>query len=203
MTSQSKHAHTNFFVHLSLLLEGTSISGKDVEWSLISTGFPACQSIDITKYSAFRNLNSLFVVIYFNKLNNLGVSLTIEDREKSLKKRSLRSQTQEYDGSRIDIDDLSSGLYKRLFLKLEQNIHMESDLGINCKNYPTNDYTSFGACDESYVYNTMRNKHKVMPFWAAKNIEEVSNNRYVIILRLTYDLKKNVCKIKTSKWKRT
>ena len=132
----------------------------------------------MTKYSVFKNLDFLFVVIYFNKLHNLGVSLTIEDKEKSLKKRSLRSQTQEYDGSRIDIDDLASGMYKRFFLKLDQKKDMESDLGINCKNYPNDDFSSFGACDESYVYNTMRNKHKVMPFWAAKNLTEVSNNRY-------------------------
>ena len=103
--------------------------------------------------------------------------MAIEDKEKSLQKRSLRSQTLEYDGSRIEIDDLSSGMYKRLFLKLELTLNLDSDSGINCKNYPYDNFLSFRECDENYVYKKVLKNYKIMPFWAAKTLSDVSNNR--------------------------
>ena len=160
-----------------IVLDAVKLSGDDIRWSLVPSGFPSCQSIDITKYSTFRNFDIVSARIIFKKQQNYGVYMAIEDKEKSLQKRSLRSQTLEYDGSRIEIDDLSSGMYKRLFLKLELTLNLDSDSGINCKNYPYDNFLSFRECDENYVYKKVKNNYKIMPFWAAKTLSEVSNNR--------------------------
>ena len=159
-----------------MVLDHRILSGEDISWSLVPSGFPSCQSVDLTNYSTFRNFDFASVRFSFNKQENYGVSMAIEDREKSLQKRSLRSQTQEYDGTRIDIDDLSSGIYKRFFIKIELKLNLDSDSGINCKNYPNAKYLSYRMCDEIYVYNKIKHM-KVMPFWAAKTLAEVSNNR--------------------------
>ena len=57
---------------------------------------------------------------------------------------------------------------------MKQNIHLEMESGINCKNYPSGDFSSYRDCDEDFVYNEMKIKHNLMPFWAAKNLDEVT-----------------------------
>ena len=46
--------------------------------------------------------------------------------------------------------------------------------------YPTKEFKSFHDCDEHYVYQEMKQKYNLMPFWAAKNIDEITNKTYKI-----------------------
>ena len=47
----------------------------------------------------------------------------------------------------------------------------------NCENYPYNNFSSYKACDEDFVYQQYLNKYKIMPFWVTNNTDEVTSLR--------------------------
>ena len=139
------------------------------------SGFPTCQEVDLTNVFDLSTVTPLFVTIDLNPVKNFGMSLQIVDRKKSLAKRSLRSQRQDYDGSPVEIEDLHSKVFKRYYFKIAQTIHLEMETGIKCRNYPNQDFASYKECDESFVYNEMKDTYNLMPFWAATKDKEVTN----------------------------
>lgn len=151
-----------------------AVSGRDIKWSLLPSGYPTCQSIDLTESFDLKMKTPLLIAFRFFPSENLGVSLQIEDRRMSLLKRRLRSQRHDYVGSAIEIESLSSGLYKRFHLRITQTINLEIDSGIKCRNYPNKEFLSYRECDENFVYKKMK-AYKALPFWAAKTFEEVTN----------------------------
>ena len=41
--------------------------------------------------------------------------------------------------------------------------------------YPNEQFSSYRECDENYVYNKVVKNYNMMPFWAAKNIDEITH----------------------------
>ena len=150
------------------------MTGKDIKWSLIPSGYPTCQAVNLAKIFDLKMLTPMSFVFKFFRSKNLGISIIIGDRKRLLFKRTLRSQRHDYDGQPLKIDGLSEGKYKRFHLKISQTIDLEMDSGINCINYPNDKFQSYRNCDESFVYEKMKT-FKAMPFWAAKTLEDVTN----------------------------
>ena len=144
---------------------------ENVNWSIIAQ-FPGCQVFDLIKYL---NVSPRYVRFFFNKIEGIFVSIHVEDRYMTLAKRSLKSQTIDYEGAQMHIENLSLPKYKRFYLSLSQTTNLEMDSGVNCKNYPTKEFSSYQECDESFVYNEMRKVNKIMPFWAARTLNEVTS----------------------------
>ena len=153
-----------------------TVTGTDIKWSLLPS-YPTCQAVDLTQYFDLKKVTPKVFVFNFFPRENLELSLQIEDRGTSLLKRSLRSQRHDYlgFGSPVEIDNLSSGVFKRFHLKISQTINLEIDSGIKCRKYPNEEFQSYRSCDEDFVYKKMKNTFKAMPFWAAKTLEEVTN----------------------------
>ena len=99
----------------------------------------------------------------------------IEDRLKMLSRRTLKSNTIDFEGPIIEINDLMSPQLFDFYLTVSQTISLEMDEGIDCKNYPLKDFESFRDCDEKFVYNEMKRRYNVMPFWAANTLDEITN----------------------------
>ena len=150
------------------------VFGKNIDWSLIPTGYPACQLFDLAKYIDLKKYTPQTVVFILRKIENLGFSLKIEDNMKNLKKRSLRSQSQDYEGPIIDLENLNDTGDFRYFLGISQTKNLETYSEIECKNYPNKNFLSYQACDESFVYNKMKDSN-IMPFWAAQELYEITN----------------------------
>ena len=110
-----------------------------------------------------------------NKIPNLSFQVKIEDKRKSLNQRTLQSQNFDYDGIPLIIENLTYSMYHEFTLSLFETIHLEIDSGQNCKNYPSDNFSNYRECDMDFVYNEMKNKYKIMPFWAAKTLDEVTN----------------------------
>ena len=110
-----------------------------------------------------------------NKIPNLSFQVKIEDERKSLSRRTLESQNFDYDGIPLDIENLTSSMFFGFSLALFETINLESDSGQNCINYPTEKFPNYRECDMDFVYKEMKNNYKVMPFWAAKTLDEVTN----------------------------
>ena len=149
--------------------------GTNITWSL-HPQYPACQVVNLNDYIDFSKIVPSYVEFYFNNIPNLAVSIKIEDIRKSLPKRPLISNSNDYDGVPLHIENLTSGQFYDFSLTLSETISLEEDSGKNCKKYPTEKFASYKECDMEYVYNEMKNKYRIMPFWAAKNLEEVTNH---------------------------
>ena len=135
--------------------------------------FPECQLIDLASLFDLKLHTPLYIWVQFHKLNGT-VSVYILDKNKALRKRYMRSEIMDYDGSALQVDDLMSPVYEKTFLDFSQTISLEGDSGINCVNYPKFSFLNFTECDEDFVYRKMKNTFNLMPFWAAKSFEEVT-----------------------------
>ena len=82
-----------------------------------------------------------------------------------------------YKGSSIEINELTIPKDVLFLITISQTIHLESESGLKCKNYPSDLFKSYQECDEAFVYNEMKNRYKIMPFWAAQSLDEVTNIR--------------------------
>ena len=132
------------------------LNGTDIEWSIIPSGYPSCQLLDLNKIIEKERLTPNFILIFFKKVKNVGISIKIVDRNRALRKRGLRStQAKNYEGDNVNVDDLLEPTYKSFFLTLSQIIYLEKESGINCRNYPNVEFNSY----QEYVMNascTMR-----------------------------------------------
>ena len=146
------------------------INGSDILWSKTPL-FPSCQLIDVSPYWKLKKtpITLLFITFF---LLPLSLSLGIDDRQRALTKRSLRSASVAYESPLIELNDILPPRIQKYFLTMSQTIELESSG--ECKNYPTSGYLNYRECDEDFVYNEMKNKYKFMPFWAAKTLSEVT-----------------------------
>ena len=151
------------------------IYGKNITWSS-HPQYPACQVLNLNDYFDFSKTFTI-VEFYFNDIPNLAVSIKVEDIKKSLPKRPLSSNNNDYNGVPLKIENLTSNKFYEFSLTLSETLNLEVDSVKNCKNYPTEKFSSYIECDMEFVYNEMKNKYKIMPFWAAKNLEEVTNHK--------------------------
>ena len=150
------------------------VRGEDIKWSL-TPQYPACQIIDLVQYFDISSKNVPEIIyIRYDKIYNLRLTLNIEDKRKSLSKRTLKSNYMNYEGTPIVVEDLLSPKMKSFYLTISQTIDLETDQGKNCINYPTEEFENFQECDETFVYDEMKNIYKFMPFWAARTSDEIT-----------------------------
>ena len=81
-------------------------------------GFPACQLIHLADHFDLKETAPKFVLFRFSKKENLGISLRIEDKLKTLNKRSLRKQARDYDGPMFDLENLNDEVFLAAKIKL-------------------------------------------------------------------------------------
>ena len=154
----------------SLGRESFIVLGGDIKWNLVPT-FPACQSIEIQDY--LNNVTPLQLWFSFNKMNNIGVDLYLEDRH-SVVGRRVKSSVFAYLGSRITIENLANPVYQEIIVDIKQTYDSELNPDKNCKVYPNKNFQSFKSCDEKAVYNRMKRVFGIMPFWATNSLSEVT-----------------------------
>ena len=153
------------------------VSGKSIRWSLMPQ-FPACQTLDLSHYFDMTSNAPVHIFFDLKQTKNLGITLEIGDTRKSVVKRKLRSNSFDYEGTVIEFEDIQTSMVKTYALTLSQTINLEADEGKHCKNYPNENFSSYRECDETFVYNEVVNNFNIMPFWAAKSIDEITDNMY-------------------------
>ena len=132
--------------------------------------FPNCKMV---KMSTLQSPNK----ILFKIKTSHTVTLLIEDRGKALLKRLSKSNSLDYVGSLIETKKNQSKI-DRFLLSFTQAIDLEREAGSMCVEYPTKKFKSFHDCDEHFVYQEMKLKYNLMPFWAAKTVDEVTRLKY-------------------------
>lgn len=150
--------------------ETKEFQGSNTSWPQ----YPACFTLDPNDYFDFI---PFYIALNFYRVQNLAITVEVVDLHKSLTKRSLISDSFDYEGEKLRID-LSTIQSKFYALTLSQKIYLEADEGKNCKNYPNKEFASYRECDENFVYNEIKEHYKMMPFWAAKSFEEITAIEY-------------------------
>ena len=139
--------------------------------------YPFCYTLDLNSYFNIKKQTPLGIYFYFKIINNVEVSLYIEDKHMQLKKRTLKSNMLSYVGPQIKIDDLKNPALIKVMISMQQFIDSEDDTSKRCINYPNERFKSYQDCDEEYVYNFIKEKYKMVPFWTTNNMSEVTTNR--------------------------
>ena len=80
-----------------------------------------------------------------------------------------------YSGDPLRIQDLEKTRKLTAIFQISQIIDSEFDERSKCKNYPDDTYLSFVECDRENVYLKFLNDYKIMPFWATRNLQFVTN----------------------------
>ena len=154
------------------------MNSEDITWERIPQ-FPACQILDVMEYfQEYKDENILQIFIYLNQVQDVGVSIFFEEKNKVLSRR-LKTNMLSYDGPSFQYNDLSLPKYKEGILHFQQNIYSEKEENKHCKNYPFNGSANFGDCDRKYLHDKFVNFFKIMPFWGALDLSEVTNQRLV------------------------
>ena len=140
--------------------------------------YPFCYTLDLDKFFDMKK-HSTVKSIYFNfkVSDNIGVSLYLEDKLTQSNKRSLKSNMLSYVGPGLLVNDLKNGAFRKMMISFQQLINSEEDSSVNCTNYPNKKFISYEDCDRDYVYNTMKEKYGLVPFWTTNNMSEVTEQR--------------------------
>ena len=154
-------------------------------WKLLPE-YPACYSINLKDYFDMNTAVPKQIFISISRHDNLGISIYLEDKNKALR-RPLKASMLDYTGPDISNPDLTKPRSERVILRIFQSIDSEFDKDKNCVNYPNDTYSSYIECDEKYVYNQFATKYKpVQPFWAVKDLREVTSLRSVKLVPSTF-----------------
>ena len=157
-------------------LDIRSMNSADIKWSIIPQ-FPACQILDVMEhFSIDKDDQILQIFISLNKIDNFGINIFLEEKNKVVS-RFLKTGMLSYDGPSFSFNDLFLPQKKRGIVRFHQSIYSEEDANVHCKNYPFNGSSSFGECDRKYFHHEFQNHYKLMPFWAAANLSEVTVQR--------------------------
>ena len=127
-----------------------------------------------------KNLVKQKVTFYFNKLTDNGAKIVMEDKNFAVEKRTIKSNIFSFIGETPQIHDLSSSYLMRWIVKLSQNIYAEEDEGKNCKNYPYKKFANYSDCDAYHINKIFKENSTIMPFWAIKDLNEITNIRYFL-----------------------
>ena len=156
------------------------VNSEDIFWNKISQ-YPACQILDVMEYfTEYKEEHILQIFIDFNQVQDVGVSIFFEEKNKVLSRR-LKTNMLSYVGPSFQYDDLFLPQDKKGIFSFHQNIYSEKEENKQCKNYPFNGSASFGDCDKKYLYNKFLHFYNIMPFWMAMDLSEVTNHRLVYL----------------------
>ena len=132
-----------------------------------------CLVFDFSKNKTLNEKRLIQVRFYFKQTNGTDTTalVRIVDRNTFLDRASYS-----FSGASIKTN-LRESKKLRYVVTLKQNIYVEEDKTKGCKNYPFNDFASYGSCDQDFMLRSLQDvgPSQFMPFWATKNWSLVTN----------------------------
>lgn len=151
---------------------------ENFNWTLVSK-FPNCQVLDLHDYFDMRNFTPSMVCLGVKPVEGVSFTLLLEERAKQ-SPRALKSMIKSYSGYVPSIENLGIMRDIEYLVVLSQTIFDEKDERNPCKNYPHDEFQSYGDCDFDFVRDKVRNLTDIIPFWAStsRTLEDVEKLRY-------------------------
>ena len=147
---------------------------KDFKWS--RADYRGCKLINLNHYFDMSKIVPQSIRFEFAQQDNRIVSVKMQDFKKATL-RALNSNHFDYIGPPIQMNDLISPSIMTYALKISNFVDLEKDPGKKCVNYPTKDFESYQDCDEDFVHQEIHRTYGIMPFWASRNAQEVTNSK--------------------------
>ena len=139
--------------------------------------YSMCYNLDLHDFFDL-NKNSTPSVVWleFDKAD-ASVSLNLEEKTMKMN-RTLKNIKTKYSGPHITIPNLRKLRSIEIFVKFTQTINIENDENKPCQNYPTEEFKTFGHCDQDYLEKSL-GRFGLNSFWSAKSLDDVTKLRYV------------------------
>ena len=150
------------------------VKANKIKLDLLPT-YPMCYTVDLKDY--FSSFTPLQIFFNFKKLTNFSINFMIEERNKKMT-RALKFLLENYSGPTIRFENLETTEIKKVLLTLSQTIRTEKDRKKPCVDYPTKQYSSYGECDRSYIFEKVWQDYGLIPFWTAKSWDNVTKLKY-------------------------
>ena len=129
--------------------------------------------VNVSQYFDVKEKRIRQIFFKFNKINNIGVQILIED-EKRVCSRTVKDNLLSYTGPAIDHHNLGNPTLKKFMIQFSQNRYSKKDKSKKCEVYPTDMFSTYNDCDENFILNTMRKYYKFIPVWATNDIKNVT-----------------------------
>ena len=133
-----------------------------------------CLHLDLADEIRQRNLQAMGIGFTFYSFpitdgKVATAEILVEEREKMLYRESLEAK-KNFWGPTIEsrIGLTYPKKVNKFLLSVEQDVYVEEDQDIGCKNYPWKGLESFNDCDEDYMQNWVSKKYNFLPFFMAK-----------------------------------
>ena len=140
-----------------------------------------CQYLDLKDYFDLDNQAPLVLSIYFEKVDDIkGVNLLIEERNKRTN-RAMKSLQSSYSGQLLEIRDLDQPQIIRSSIKISLTLFSEKDPFNSCQQYPSEEFESFGECDNFHASKYIFEHYGLIPFWTignSKDFEKATKWKY-------------------------
>ena len=150
---------------------------ENITWSTLPL-YPNCQTLDLLANPYFDGSKPSKEVTFILPINTglNDFSIQIQERNKLLKKRRLKSSMLAYDGPQIIVGMNKSSSFQ-VSLKMSQFIYLETDTERDCRTYPNSDYDSYRDCDEDFISQELTRDFGLTPFWATDNLSEITKKK--------------------------
>ena len=139
--------------------------------------YPMCQLIDLATFFDFHSYSVHEVLFKFNVVADTGLALFIEEKNREVT-RALKALQDSYTGQLLSNEDLGKPKDIKVSLKVTQTKHSDRDSGYPCVNYPSEEFESFGMCDNQLTKNHILDKTGLLPFWVTGSLNETTELRY-------------------------
>ena len=150
------------------------LNGKNISWS-IAEQFPSCQLLDLFDYFDMESITPKQIFFNFQKMDNIGVTLLIEERNKMLS-RSVKYTRSMYIGPSMIFNNLANTIRKSYVQIISTSKDSDLDQNIKCKNYPYKNYKTYKDCDDEFIFQEVL-KIGLVPFWATEDYRTVTKIR--------------------------
>ena len=127
-----------------------------------------CSSLDLSKIPKLEGKKVQQLLFYFGTLANYAIEIQLKGNTLDCT-RNIREHCFYSTGDAITLKE--ENMAKSYQVEISQREHVEEDPTNECRNYPNQDFVSYGKCDHQFMKNKLDG---LTPIWMTENYSEVS-----------------------------
>ena len=126
-----------------------------------------CLTLDLNNALTPEQFQHADMIIFEFKFDEeSSVEVAIEDRLSALERDNPEAK-RGFSGPMIE-QKLNQKKYTKYIVEFSQNVFVEEDPSVQCKNYPSEDFDTFDDCDKEMMQSWVIEKYNFLPFFMAK-----------------------------------
>ena len=134
-----------------------------------------CLRLNLTKLLETKNRTLLYLTLHIHGKKNITSVQVVPYGRHLISPRDFFHYSLFSTGDAIISEE---GHMKRYGVEISENIYVEEDKDKHCREYPNEQYESFGDCDHKYLKMVCK-KHDIYPIWLTNNFTNTTT-RFVL-----------------------